>query len=289
MAILKQLKLVSLVWKTSFKIMSEHRRLLIPFGVNAVFQGMLLLLLFWAPQFPFSIVLAPPIRAFFGELYLHYPANFLLMPRLFNYGNIIISLFITSCMTGMMVSMIHQVNKNVFPGVRSNFKKAVKKYVTLVALWIVVFILVSIVFRGPKFFILKYYFQKTGFFSWWNVFRMAFTGSVLISILIEMFFGYAAAAVMIEGKSAWQAIKRSFFIAKKFFFPTFMLVAIPVFFIFLMSIVKWKIPQMMKQFFPEMAICVLVLGVIVSLLVNYIVTASVTILFLMNKEIEEKE
>ncbi len=288
MVILKQLKLIILVWKTSFKIMGNHFRVLVPFGVVAFFQGSLLLLLFWATQFPFSIVLAPPIRAFFGELYLHYPANFLLMPRLFNYGNIIISLFIGSWMTGMMVSMIYQVNKNIFPGVRSNLKKSIKKYVTLVAVWIVAFILVSIVFRLPKFFILKYYFQKTGFFNRGNIFRMAFTGSILISILIEMFFAYTAPVVMIEGKNAWQAIKRSFFMTKKFLFPTFMLVAIPVFLIFLMSIVKWKIPYLMRQFFPEIALCILVLGIIVSLFANYIVTTSVTTLFLMNKDIEEK-
>lgn len=286
MAIFKNFSLAKLVWKKSFRIVKEYPRVLLPFGVVGSLQGVLLVLLFLAPRYPLSVVLAPPIRAFWGELYLHYPANFLLLPRLFNYGNIIISLFIGSLMTGMMVIMVYQANKNVIPGRRSSFKKSIKKYLTLVAVWVVAFILVSIVFRGPKFLISKYYFHNTGFFTRWNVLRMAFIGGILISLLVEMFFAYAVAAVMIENKRIWRAIGKSFSVARRFFLTTFILVAIPTFFIFLVTILKWKIPQLMKQFFPEITLYILGLGIGVSLLINYLVTTSVTVLFLMNKDIE---
>ncbi|MCM8813807.1 MAG: hypothetical protein NC924_07740, partial [Candidatus Omnitrophica bacterium] len=70
------------IWKQSLALFVQHPGALAPLIFLTLCEAGILALWFYAPRAPLSVVLAPPIRAFAGEHFLHYPANFLLLPRL---------------------------------------------------------------------------------------------------------------------------------------------------------------------------------------------------------------
>jgi hypothetical protein len=61
------------LWKKVTGTFKRYPAIMMPFGCIALFEILGLIILFLAPRPPFSSVLAPVIRAFWGEQFLHYP------------------------------------------------------------------------------------------------------------------------------------------------------------------------------------------------------------------------
>ncbi|MFH1783834.1 MAG: hypothetical protein ABH868_02900 [bacterium] len=212
-------------------------------------------------------------------MFLHYPVNFLLLPKLFHYGNIIFSVIIEGFIAGMTVAMVCQAKRGIGPRIRTNCRKAFRRYLPLVAVWILLLGLMTLVFKGPSFLITKYYTVHAGIFRQGNFMLMAFGASLLVAIMIQAIFAYAIPAVMIEQKKTFKALERSIAILKGLSFKTFLLVLIPTILTFVMMVLKFKLPALMKAFFPEITLYVMVLNIILIAFSNYLLFSSVTILF----------
>ncbi|MBU3933224.1 MAG: hypothetical protein KKH11_00960 [Candidatus Omnitrophica bacterium] len=265
------MKLAIRIWKETFETLLKNPIILLPFLIVGLFDIVLLILIYLAPQPPFSALLAPPIRAFWGEQFLHYPVNLFLIPRLFNYGHIISTAVIGVLMTGLAIGMLKDAREGVRPGILFNLIKSIKAYLSLVVIWAVLFGLVTLIFKGLPFALqLK---QRTAL-------QVALYASFLISIFIEVIFIYAMPAVMIEKKRAWAAIKRSITFAKGIFLPTLFLVAIPMLIYIPMIALRGKLPVLMNKLFPEVVLISLGLGIIVSVITDCLITCSTAILFL---------
>ncbi len=280
MSIRDKMRITISVWGSSFRIFKRYPRIFFPLGAVAFLEFTILTLLFLAPFYPISVVLAPPIRKFWGEIYLHYPVNFLLLPKLFKYCSIISGVIVESMMIGVIVGMISQANKGIRPGLRSNLKKSMKKYLTLVGVWLLSLVSITIVFKGSKFLAAKYQFNNIGFLNRENILYIALGVSLLIGIMIEAMLAYAIPSTIIENKTIWKAVGRSFSMAKDMFLPTFILILVPTFLSFMVEILKWNIAKLMDNFFPEVTLYIMGLEIIISLFANCLLITSVTTLFL---------
>ena len=261
-------------WKTTLGYFKANPNLLIPFFIVGIFDFLILGVIYLAPRPPLSALLAPPIRAFWGEKFLHYPFNLLLIPHLFNYGHIISTAFIGVLMTGLAIGMLSEAKEEGRPSVLVNLIRAAKRYPSLVAIWLVMFVLVTIVFKGLPFILrLK---QPTAL-------QIVFYVSFFISILIQVVFIYALPAVMIEKKRTWQAIKRSISFSKSLFLPTLLLVMIPMIIYLLLIILRGRLPILITKSFPEVILIFLGLGIVVSVIIDCLITYSTAILFLQQR------
>ena len=70
------------VYRLTTHSLSTEPKLWGPFFILLRLQLLSLVLIYIAPRQPFVEFFGPPIRKFFGEIYLHYPAHLLLIPRL---------------------------------------------------------------------------------------------------------------------------------------------------------------------------------------------------------------
>jgi len=268
--------------------MGMYHRVFYPFIGLALLQILTLFFLFLAPRPPVSVVLAPIVRAFWGETYLHYPFNFILLPKLYNYVEITLSIIIGAVMTGMTVDLVRQAKKGILPGLRAGLKNSFRRYLSLIGVWIVTFILVSVVFRMPQFIMSKYHIgASSGLFSQWNVSRLLLVVSVLVGLMIEALFVYAIPSIMLEQKRTWKAIIRSFSLAKSNFLATFIVVSVPMIFVISMSFVKRKIPMLMDKMFPEITLWIMITGIIISMLANCWITTAVTTMLIKEKQKEQ--
>src|SRR3989338_4563138 len=67
--------------------------ILLPFMTIAFIQLVILELLYFAPRFPMSAFFNPIVQTLWGEKFTHYPNNFIVLPKLFQYAQAPIYIF----------------------------------------------------------------------------------------------------------------------------------------------------------------------------------------------------
>ena len=274
MKLKENFKAVLNIWGATFKTLRENPNIIIPFLVVGFADILILALVYLTPRPPLSALLAPPIRAFWGEQFLHYPFNLFLIPKLFQYGHIISTAFIGVLMTGVAILMLKEAKGSLRPGILFNLIRALRMYLRLLVIWLVIFGLVSVVFKGLSFaFKLK---QPL----------ITLYISLFISIFIQTIFMYAMPAVMLEQKKAFSAMKRSISFCRNVFLLTLILVGIPTLFYIPLIMLQGGLAKLMSRFFPEIVLAIMGLNIIVSVITDCLVTCSTTILFL-NKRKDE--
>lgn len=256
------------IWKESVAVIRKNPLLAVPFIVSVLIQIGALYLLYVAPCRPVSYVLAPPIRAFFGERFLHYPFNLIVLPRLFYYANIVVGMTIGILLTATAVGMLADYYYGRKAGFFANLKAAAVRYFRLLGIWLIVFVfsfmlerLVGGLARGA----IKRVFPYLFF--------------IAVSF-IQFIFIYAIPAVVIEKKDFIASLKRGLSFLKHFFTATFILVMMPLAFYLPVVFLKQHLSGMVERMFPEMILIVMIGGLIVLFVIDLLITVSCTFLFL---------
>lgn len=286
MGIRSALSLSKSIWSVTFKMLARYPRILLPFFITALFEGLVLTVLFYYPRPPLTIIFAKPIRAFFGEHFLHYPDNFLLLPQLFYYGQIFVMMTVGVVMFGMAMGMVHQANtEGEEVKIFGSLNRALRRYITLAGLWLVTFILSLIILKVPRLLVVKFL-QPTA--SAKIFLQVLFYGSVVLTFIIEVLFIYAYPAIIIERRKFLGAIKKSFSISKGVFLTTIVLVITPRILDVLVMVLRQKFIGLMNLTLPEITLVILAVGVAVTFITDSLVFLTTANLFVFSKETEKE-
>lgn len=256
----------------AFGLCKRNPIIMLPFVIAGLSDALLLIFVYLAPRPPLSALLAPPIKAFWGERFLHYPLNLLLIPRLFEYGRVITTALTGVLMTGTAIGMLKEATQGLRPKILYHLIKSLKIYPRLLAIWLIMFGLISTAFRGlPALF----HFKQGA---------MAMLAAFLINITLEAIFIYALPAAITEDKKVWPAIKRSVSFCKSAFLPTIILVALPTLIYIPMIMLRGRLPALMSKVFPETVLIFLCIGIVISVIIDFVITGSAAVLFLNKRE-----
>ncbi|UCC95998.1 MAG: hypothetical protein JSW40_04410, partial [Candidatus Omnitrophota bacterium] len=205
------MKLAVNIWKETLRVLKRHPKILIPFLVVGTAHFLLIYLIYSAPQRPLSSVFAPPIRAFFGEKFLHYPFNFFVFPQLFNYGEIILSALVGIFMTALAIGMIADVIQKQETSLLVNSLKSIRRYCALFGVWILMFLFVRLTMS------IFHRIVPAG-----EGLRTLIASSLyfLGAIFIQLLFIYAIPLIIIKKKKLLAALRENTAVLKKLFFPT---------------------------------------------------------------------
>lgn len=288
MGIKDNLSLCKSVWSVTFKTLAKYPSLLVPFFMNAVFQGLVLTVLFYYPRSPFAAIFGPPIKAFYGIRFLHYPYNFLLLPKLFYYGQVLATLTLGVVMFGMAMGMVSQIHsEGTSPRIGGNINRSLRRYLPLVGVWLVTFIISLIILRGPAKLIMKFM-QPTIFAK--ILLQVVSYGGILAVFLIEALFIYAYPAIVVERAGFLKGIARSFSISKSVFLTTAILVIVPRILDVIGIIIKDKMTSATNisfPDFPEITVVMLAVLIGITLITDSLVFLSTANLFMLKKETEK--
>ncbi|MEW6097385.1 MAG: hypothetical protein AB1567_12825 [bacterium] len=278
-----------LIWEETFSLMARYPKIFLPYSVLILLEICLLIFLFLAPLSILSPLVEPPIRVFFGEKYLHYPYNFVLLPTIFDYCDVVLVLIFAPLISGMTVGMVYQTQEGNKPKFCSNFLLAIKKYLILIGLWMIVTILVFSIFHLGKFLVSEFYTDEMAEFihiRTWRMARLIQYFCFFLTLLIETFFAFCIPAVMIENKKILSSIKRSFKISSSLFLPTFILICVPTIFNSIIVLIKQKmLIQLMDRFFPEVVFIIMGVEFCIYLITQVLRVLSLTLVFLINREL----
>lgn len=265
------------VYRSTFQAFKINPNLYLPFLIFAAIEAITLIILYFSVRMPLVYVFGPPIARFWGERFLHYPANFLLLPKLLSLARSVTIVAFGSLFTGVAVFIALNSYNNKRTNLKEAFKAGIKKYISL---FLVVFIVSIILYYSLIFstLILAKYCPHT----WLG--PILLTINFFLAVVIQAAFLYAIPMLIIENAKLFKSLVGSLTLFIKLFIPTIILVALPMIIYIPILVLTQNSPVLINKFFPEIIVFVLLLAIIVNtLIIDPLVTVSGTNLFLLSR------
>jgi hypothetical protein len=233
--------------------------------------------LYFAPRPPLSLVAAPLIRLFWGDEYLHYPANFIFLPHMYAYAKNALSFVTGLLFSAMTIAMIYQVINSAELSWRYGVSKALRKYLRMLLAWSVVMAVSAIIVRllGS----LEVFSSSPA-----RLFILEFSAS----ILTQTFFVYSIPSIIIENKKAINSIARSFELVKKYPVVSLAIILVPNLLLVPMNYADIKMEYIMVAVLPKTVFWTLMTRIIITTMIDFIVTSSAALLLLTHKKYENE-
>ncbi len=268
-------------WKDTFDLMILQPKIMFPFLILAVIDLIGMIALFVFEQPPLNKFLAPIVFRFlhYGPQSLHYPFNLLLLSSLFQYLQMFTSIIIGTLMSGLTINGVQQYYQTGEISYKVAFKNAVFKYVNLFIITLAVFFLIAFFYGVEKVILIKLLSKGPSFLGIhdkdWTMIGLIFA-VIGISGIIQSLLVYAQPSIMLDNKNFVVAIFRSLYYAFTNCFGTLLLVVIPLLFFLPITLVKNNFMPLMKISAPEIVFVVLVLGTLITMAINIVITISST-------------
>jgi len=261
------LKNISSIQKETFHVIAHNPMILFSFLILGVIDALALTALFLAHSAPFSKILAPVIRRFWGDRFLHYPDNFILLPKLFGYLHVVVLTVAGLIISGIVIKLIEaRVNGYSNISILSAAGTAFRRYFSLLAVWV------------PAFLLMRYG-------SRWLLpvlpasLPVQFTVLTALFLVIQTLTAFLFPAVMISDQGFFRAVKEGAVLTVKNAGLILGIIFIPALAGVAVSLLKHFSPAFIPVF-PESVLLILYLGVVVSVAVDLFITSSMTILYL---------
>ncbi len=226
-----------------------------------------LIVLYLIPSPPVSYVLAPIVRTFWGERFLHYPDNFLLLPKLMTHAHFVMSTCFGVLITGITMKKIEaSLDRNASISILSAVQALGKRFFPLLATWLGTYFLFFAILKMSLPFVSKN--------PWVQLAAVYLFGLLFQSVSI-----YLLPAMVISSRRFLMRLSEGFAFGVRNFQMTLALLAAPVFVIILVFFSRLLTPLYIR-IYPELVLWVLGFGIILTALVDYIITLSTTAVFL---------
>lgn len=279
------------IWGKVIDLILSKPKVLLPFCFLAIIETLTLYVLASSPHFPVNLILAPPIRRIWGEVYLHYPYIYELLPRMFYWAKIVVAIFVGSITSGMAVYMVFLLQKKEALDLKSVFFSVLKRYVSLFLLAIILFTCVHFLLKQTPLLLIKYFQAKhlkllfLGPKFWFNIFMPVF--NFFLTVILQCLFVYSIPFIVIKGKKFISAIISGIRLFGRLALKTFFIVLVPMCLYIPVVILTGGMAFLADKFFPEVIIFILFLGVVVgTIIVDSLVTLATTLVFI--EEADEK-
>lgn len=277
------------VFAHGFNLFKKNPAVLYPFLIFLATETILLIFLYVIPRAPLVGIFGPLVSTFWGERFLHYPYNFILLPKLASLSRMMLSVLVGSFMTGIAVFIVYDVYNKKHARFKTSLAAASKKYIELFFLVFVFTLFFYITMKAVAVNLDRYFIagHKQLLFlgpGLWTGLILAII-NFLLAVFIQAAFTYAIPILLIEKRGIFRSISLSFVTFKKLFIPTLILVGLPMLIYEPVALLNSRTAFLMHRFFPEFILFVVFLGsAISSLIIDPIITVCTTLLYLSNKE-----
>lgn len=256
-------------------MVARHKSLMLPFFFLYVCNILALVTLYLSPRKPLAAIFAPPIRKIWGEKFLHYPHNFLLLPKLYNYAHLAISLTIGLLITAIFVNAFQRMYAN--PQAKLSIKIYIGSLIYAVRRYFALLILFGVIY-GISYAILKEIATLTTVHS----FSIQITATFFVGVCLQTIFACVIPALIVSNVGIAQAMKNNFLILKKKGLAIFLAVLVPSFLYGIIYSIKYFTPYFLSNFEPEIMLALLSISAFFTTVVDFYITGYCTTIYLSN-------
>ena len=270
----------------SIGAITKNTAILVPFCWVAFIQLLSLELIYFIPRPPLVKFFGPVVSKLWGSVYLHYPANFQLIPRLFQYVQIPLFIFVSSFCAAAAIYIVEKVNNDEKVDVGAAFRFALSKYAYILVAALLSFGLVflfsnmydlvvqralEIQSTSGKFFIIK---------------KIVLDGAPFVNLFLSVcattVFIFMIPLIIVGKQKIIAAFANNFKLLFKVLPVTFGVVFLPS--LVYVPILVLRNIFTANQSFPAITLTLLVLSIIVIVFIDAVVNTAITLLYLMKRE-----
>ncbi len=273
--------------KTSIDTFASHPIILYPLCVTVFIQLLVLEILYFSPRFPLVVFFGPVIRHW-GDAYLHYPLNFVLLPKLFYYAQTFIFIFIGSFLNAVTILLIAAVNNDRKLSIGAAIKECLPSYVHIFIAAVMYFCF----FMG---FISVYHWSVQKFLS------LGFLAGMLpilqkiivssepyvnlfLGVCVMTLFVFVIPVIVIEKKKVTTALIENLKILWRSSWFMFLVVLIPTLLYVPILLLSGGVSTIGDNFSASIYLIVIALSVVVTLFIDATVFTATTTFYLLKKE-----
>ncbi|MFA4947335.1 MAG: hypothetical protein WC674_02360 [Candidatus Krumholzibacteriia bacterium] len=257
----------------------QHGRLIIPLLLYFLVQLSLICLYVWSGARAAGLwtLLRPGMDP---EIVTHYPEHLFFMESILGRFDIPLEIFILVLAQGATVLLVAAAAKRESMGVRKSLGAAGRRYLHLVIAAAAASVAMFVCFRYPMALLDGIAGIPRGFGA---------GASALICVVLQAFLLYAIPFILIEGRSAPDALRRSFGFAGRHFAESFLFALVP----FLLTVPTLLLslnPQaIMVQISPEFLVHVQIAGEAIQFITTYLLVGGLTIFFVETRNTGEEQ
>lgn len=258
-------------WQETIDFMMTKPIVIMPFIIIAFLECLVLELLFFSTRPPVSYVTNPIIRKFFGDAFLHYPGNFILLPKLFYYGQVLVYVFCGAFLTAVAVNIYKNLAMELPLKAKALFKNAFKNYISFFGYAIIVTTLFFIL-RNTELYVFEKIFNKIARllpFSISSIYKVLTILLIFVTNLIfQVLFILTIPLIVLEKMKLFKAIIKSIYLGVRKFSTIFILISLPFFIYFPVLFLKSFANEIMDKTFPEVNLLISIAGIVLSIFLD---------------------
>lgn len=260
------------IFKQVAGVLAQNPMITVLFLILGLLDFAALGALFMAHSEPLSNILGPVIRRFYGERFLHYPQNFILLPTLFKHAHTLILASAGLFFSGLVIIKIEaHVMERKDDTLFGACGVVAKKYGALLLAWVAAFLTAK--YAGKLLFSVVPSATFAGRFALIFVFVM----------LTQALFAFLIPAILVSGKKFLAAVLDALSMAVKKIVSLLVILAIPMFFAVILSFAKSLAPDLVR-FNPELVLVVLSVSIVVTVIIDLFVTMATAILYIRERK-----
>ncbi len=243
-------------WVSTCGLMLRQPIVMLPFIVVAFLEALALEFIYFSPRKPISFLVNPIVRKFSGELFVHYPGNLIILPKLFYYAQLVIYVFCGVFLTAIAVNIFKNIKMGLPLKTKALVKNALSRYPAFFGYGLIMVTLILIIGRLDKLPFLK----------------LPLLGMILdlflINVVMQTFLILVVPIIVTKKKSLLKAVGGSICLGWRNFISIFGLIILP-FVVFLpISILKSYSVRLIDKTFPEINLCLAAVGIIVTIFLD---------------------
>ena len=258
-------------WASSFNLMVEKPIVILPFIFIAFFEGLALGLIYYFPRQPLADVTGPIIRRFLGEIFMHYPANLLLLPKLFYYAQVVIYVFLGVFLAAISANIVKNVRAELPLKSGELIKNGLKRYTSFFIFGLFLVVFVFFLRKGDLFI-----FTKLMNLLSKDLPQAVIKSSPLLlslflffsNIILQTFLVLTIPLIVIKKKLLLVAMWQSIVLALRNFFSLFTLLLFPFLMYLPIALLKTDTLKLIDKTFPEINLYITIAGIILALFVE---------------------
>lgn len=265
----------ALIWSWAEMLRALRRRVaLVPFGIYAAVQSVVLLVFIGFTVRPLSWFVPGLMSAWLGPRAVHYPNNLIMLRAVMGRADIVLSVILGGLVAGAaayLFSAFYSGNPERFS---TGWRAAVRRYLPMLAVALLVTVVAQAVVRIPM--------SLWGHFAdvrplRFRLLRMILTGAV---ILVQALSVYAIPAIVIDARRWGRAIAGSVALAVRSPITTLFIVGVPAAVELLPAWLMRNTNVIVYRFAPELIILGMFLWIITIAVINYATVGAATRFYL---------
>ena len=276
--------------KSAVNSLIEHPVILYPLSIGAFIQLLALEILYFAPRYPLSEFFGPLIRNRWGEMAMHYPYNFFVLPKMFYTAQVTIYFIIGSFLSALTIYIIAALNSDKKVTLRLALREMLPWYIYIFLAGLIYGIVFFSLTDACQLILAKVLLMiksHAGLFSLAKkvvVFCLPFL-NWFVGVFVTVIFAFYIPIIVLEKKKFWASLGANFRFLWKSFWFIFMVVLLPSLLYLPIILLRGNIAKIVNDgAMPGVEVVRIIVSIFITLIIDGLILTATTTYYLLKRE-----